>query len=395
MAIDYTSMIYGNRNAEQPRRATGSGTSSVDYGQLYSQAKLGNYSNMSAPISGSAAGSADFLADYARRNTQAERAGMTPASFNPLLGPQGMVDPNAPIVNVNKSSQQIFEEAQAKYLETTTASRDLARQGIQRTGADQYSQARMAMEQQMALSDTRGLTAGAREGAQQTLSATQQVALNQIESNIQSQLLELKAQGVQDEFLAQEYGMRQLEINKQLNPEWGKLEILTNNFNAALQLGDKEAAQKALNSMNETGYALLGLDASDIDTKNPNLSIDATRDKLIQRMSQDPSVSEQVWSWVAAFGAIGAGGLMMGAGFFLAPMGIGIPLSVVGAGLMSYGAHLSKVAGDQNLSMERKIQKVNEILAAQRKEFINLGYSPEVVDAELNKYRQTLIPAFQ
>lgn len=404
MAIDYTSMIYGNRTAEQPKRTTGQGAREVNYDELYRQANQGNFSNMSANISGSAAGSADFLADYARRNNQVQQAGMTSASFNPLLGPEGMVNLNAPIVNVNKSSQQIFDEAQAKYLETATASRDLTRQGIQRTGADQYSQARMAMEQQMALSDTRGLTAGAREGAQQTLSATQQVALNQIESNIQSQLLELKAQGVQDEFLGQEYAMRKLDQFKQTDPQWGQLESLGRDYQDAITRGDAEGGAKIRQQMANLEGQLLGF--ANIDGYTPPTSdmslddLDADVRALAERISKDPSGFDKL----AVAGLFLGGTALLIGGIVAAPFTAGTSLGasvkgslmIVGAaGAYVTGTYITAVEVDQTMSTEDKKAKIDAAYAQERARLIDLGYPPADVDRIIAEARIELPPALR
>jgi hypothetical protein len=387
--LDWANRVYGTPTAStMPAKPNNPSMTDPNlYSNLYN-----NQRNM--PTSGSQAGSSDWLANYALQNNQASMAGSSPVSFNPLLGPEGVVNPNATLTGPGKTLTQVENEAYSQYLSSAMQQRDLSRQGIQAAGGDRYQQARLAMEQQRGLSDTRGLTAGARQGASDQLSAAQQVALNQIESGVRNELTQLKQQGIQDEFLAQEYASRKVEQFKQTDPQWGKLEILSNKYNGALQLGDKEGAQAALNELLTLQGNLLGTEVTDV-LGSSTLTVSQKRDDLIQRMSSNPQLSEKIWTWVGAFGAIIGGSFLMGAGFFLAPMGIGIPMAAVGAGLLVYGGHLSKVASDKNMPMEKKVAQVDKILAEQRAEWIEMKYPPADVDKAIAEYRAKLIPAFQ
>ena len=171
---------------------------------------------------------------------------------DPFRGPIGEQPPIAPgetqLPFVEDRLEQIRLNARTEELARLSDFREMQRQFTQRQGASSYEQAMMAMEQQRALSDTRGLTAGAREGAEQRLSATQQVALNQIQNATMDQILQIDAASIQDAQVADEYGMRALQAFKATNPDFVAYEAATNNLNVAYNSNDPakiEAAERA------------------------------------------------------------------------------------------------------------------------------------------------------
>ena len=413
MAINWNDYLYGNPNATTPTRTVTNGnttTVGTDYETLYNQAKSGNYSNFTANQTGFAPGSADFLAGYAQRNVPAQTAGMSPVSFNPLLGPEKVADPNDPIANLNKTQGEVFNEAQARYLAMATENRDLTRQGIQRTGADQYSQARMAMEQQMALSDTRGLTAGAREGAQQTLSATQQVALNQIESQTQSQLLELKQQGVQDEFLAQEYAHMTLQNLSITDPRYGKIDDLTREYQNAANTNDVDEMNRISKEISIRTEEIRTGFVSPEDQKildNPgssDIELSAAAERQLTRVLGDTD-----WlQFAASLGTVALGVAMVtGSVIAFAPTGGASSISafkggaLIIAGLAGLGIGLVGVQrtgediGQAARTVEQEKARVNRILARQRRSLLARGYTNEEIDVGFQLRLASEDPVYQ
>jgi hypothetical protein len=324
-------------------------------------------------------------------------AGMGPVSFNPLLGPEGMADPNAVLPSTQKTIAQMQDEARAKYEATRLEQIDIARQGALRGGSDQYSQARMAMEQQMGLSDTRGLTAGAREGAQVQLSAAQQVALNQIESGTLNRLDQLDSFAAQIPVEAMEFAQKELEFKLQSDPRTRQLDS-----------PDPEIAAKAYGSL----YGLTDVEVDDliselsgttIGSAEYNMKIESTLDRQLTLLAGDANLVDSI----ALFGlqmlgtGIGGGaaiklaipwlkkqGVKMGwfeafragivgklAGIGLAPF---LAKAVIVAGVFYLGYKLYQGVTDYQTKAKDPVEKtkmVKNMVREQNKEFKAEGFT--------------------
>jgi hypothetical protein len=412
MEINWNDYLYGSQNATTPttnRQVWNSqgpvNILTTDYGTLYNQAKSGNYSNFTANQTGFAPGSADWLAASARTNPSV----MGTLNFNTLLNPEVA---NQEVVNTNRTFQTVREEAEADYLARATEYRDLARQGIQQTGADQYSQARMAMEQQRALSDTRGLTAGAAEGARQGLSATQQIALNQIEAQTQSELLNLKAQGIQDEFLAQEWADRKVEQFQTESPEVGELMTLRGLYQGAANRQDIDTMASL-----EPQIAALELSVFGVSEERTQELINIAETGSLQSLAKELqeeikkiTAEPESISRLANFGFIAGGGATtiigiaktvgaakgiitaasaasgifgsIAAGAGAVTVGaVAWPLAVA-AGIAAIGWGLYKLYERNQLkaSVSEKAEIVDELLGERRTELLEIGLTNEQID---------------
>jgi hypothetical protein len=413
----------------------------MDYLERYNQAMgiPGATSGASYPVAPITARPNTQLYDFARGvpNTLqpisgtdyfgiSPRRGDTPSSLLGGVPPQ--TDRNAPVFNTGRTFETVRQEAEAGYLARATEQRDLARQGIQQTGADQYSQARMAMEQQRALSDTRGLTAGAREGANQMLSATQQVALNQIEAQTRSELLQLQREGVQDEFLAQEWADRKVQQFQTSSPEAGALRGLQTLYQNAANTGD-------VDKMNELSPQLVAAELAMFGT--PQSEIKAIQDAatagnlpelnwLVKERIRNITGNTGGLNMLVGVGATGGGillgtgavakivgavgtaiagkGIIAGAGAILAgaaaagPLAVAgtVALAIVGTAAIVFGAYRMVVGAQQMFrSPERKRELLNEVLADERVRLNRLGYTNEAIDAAIDETIKNLAPIFQ
>lgn len=385
--IDYASRIYGQQN--KPTATSMTSYNTGDYETLYNQARA-------LPLSGSAAGSADWLANYAQRSAQAQTAGMAPVSFNALLGPDGTFDPNAQIPNMQKTPGEVFTEAQASYLAKAIENRDIARKGIMAAGQDRYQQARMAMEQQMALSDTRGLTAGAAEGARQTLSATQQVALNQIEATTRSELLQLQAQGVQDEFLANEYAQMKLQELEITDSRFGVLSGLMRDYQDASNRNDTDAMEQINKQIsireNEIRTGIVSEEDQKIldNPESSDIEISAAAERQINRVLADPNA----WDIAIGVGLVALGVVaVVGSGVLTVASGgtaaaLTVPAGLMGkaalvAGISSIAAGFGVVGtdiGQRARNVEQEKNRVNNILKNQRRILLTKGFTNEEID---------------
>jgi hypothetical protein len=260
------------------------------------------------------------------------------------------------------------------------------------------------MEQQMALSDTRGLTAGAREGAQQTLSATQQVALNQIESQTQSQLLELQQQGVQDEFLALEYASRKAEQFKSTSPEYASMEILQNNINFALQTGDLEGAKNLNDQLTVAKAQWSGADLQILETmanaSAPIPQVRASTEKLIETLVSEPSNWDKFLGGVLIAGGV----TVLVAGAIFAPftgggslIGVKAGAAMIAGGAVAAGIGAQVTANEflQSMSPEQKKERMDKLLAEDREILINYGYTAEQADKAIADAKVKLPPLYQ
>lgn len=370
--LDYTSAVqnyYGSASNSVPK----------NYDEMYQQAKNGTI----------------------------PRYSVSPFDVYDAAGIQGTgqpMEPTTEIVNTQRSLQDVYNEAYANYLARSTEQRDLARQGIMAAGQDRYQQARMAMEQQRALSDTRGLTAGAREGAEAQTSAAQQVALNQIESNTRNELMQLKAQGIQDEFLGEQYAMQKLDQFKQMDPGWGRYESLSRDYQDALTRGDAEAAEAIRGDLRTLESQLLGFsdlpEYTDITSTMSLDDLDADVTALAERLSQDPSGLDKL----AAVGLFLGGTALLVGGILSIPFTGGVSFTTVApavgmitaaAGAYTAGSYITAVEGDQQMSVADKKAKIDAAYAQERTRLINLGYPAEEIDRIITEARQELPPALR
>jgi hypothetical protein len=317
--------------------------------------------------------------------------------------------PNDQVVNTNRTFQTVRQEAEAGYLARATEYRDLAQQGIQRTGADQYSQARMAMEQQRALSDTRGLTAGAREGANQMLSATQQVALNQIESQTQSELLQLQQQGIQDEFLAQEWADIKVKQFQTESEEAGYLASLNNDYQAAVNRNaDEDELITIRNEQRRVELQLYGKYLSPeeqaifTDPNTPEAELDARTIRVIERITDDANlVDGLVGLGLIAIGTIGIAA--SGAVSLVGGVAVGIPLATLSkvalaAGIVSVTTGFAlggAEVGKEFRSTDQEVKRTNRLLNNNYKKLVEEGFTPEEARAAVDARLSKLPPVFR
>jgi hypothetical protein len=350
---------------------------------------------------------------------------MSPVSFNPLLGPEGA---NDQVVNTNRTFETVRQEAEAGYLARATEQRDLERQGILMGGQDRYQQARMALEQQRALSDTRGLTAGAREGAQQTLSATQQVALSQIQAQTQSELLQLQQQGVQDEFLAQEWADRKVQQFQTSSPEAGALRGLQTLYQNAANTGDVDKMNELAPQVVAAELALFGTPQSEIKAiqdaatagnlpelnwlvkerirnitgstggLNMLLGVGATGGGILVGAGAVTKIVGAVGTAIAGKGILAGAVAIVGGAAAAGPLAVAgtVALAILGTAAIVFGAYRMVVGAQQMFrSPERKRELLNEVLADERVRLNRLGYTNEAIDAAIDETIKNLAPIFQ
>lgn len=371
MAIDWSTIARGTSNYNAY------GTNTNPYDEQYAQTK---------------------------RNISQTAGGILPFDQFAFRGIQPIQSETQEITGIQKTLPQIYNEAQQQYLARSAERQTLGRQSILAGGQDRYQQARLAMEQQRALSDTRGLTAGAAEGASQQLSATQQVALNQIESTTRAQLNELKAQGVQDEFLAQEYALRQVDIFKQTSPEWGLIESKSDALQFAMASGNMEEATQIQNELSLLKAQAVGLDEATINkfvnTSSTPLELRAATEDAINQLLEDPSAWDKVLAGLAIAGGITAAA----AGVLMAPFtaGVSTGATVGGVGLITaglvtlgFGINTASIEKDQELSVAEKREKLNQIFAEEAKYYRELGYTQEQINTLISERRKTLAPVYQ
>jgi hypothetical protein len=410
MAIDWANRMYGTpttgyageTNMKNARLDNPYSTDAELYQNLFQ-------ANRQMPLSGSAAGSADFLAGYAQRNVPAQISGMGPVSFNPLLGPEGVADPNATLPATQKTIAQMQDEARARYEASRLEQIDIARQGTLRGGADQYSQARMAIEQQRGLSDTRGLTAGAREGARQTLSATEQVALNQIESNTLNRLDNLDAIAAELPMEAMQYAQQQLELSKLTDSRWLDVEST-----------DPEIRANAIGSLygltperiSELADEFTGMS---IGTQEFNMKLDSAIERNLNNLSEDPTFWNTAFNLGAnaltpvvgaeaarriGFGLLRSPKVQATAAKLLGKVGlkaiggaavkgilaaagpIGWTILAVGVGFAVYNTY--NAIQDEMVKREEpaeKVKMVKDLVRTQSAEFEQEGYTPRQIRA--------------
>lgn len=286
--MDYTSAVQGYYGT-----GTGAGSVPMSYDEIYRQTRSG------ARIPTYNVSPFDVF----------DASGLQ--GINPLLAPDGTIDTSKSPYEGLPSMNEYIQNARTQYEANRLQQLDLARQGALRTGADQYSQARMAMEQQRALSDTRGLTAGAREGAEQQLSAAQQVALNQIEAGTFGRLDQL-------EQLRAQIPMESLQYAQQ---EW-ELFQATDRRVADSQSTDPEVKAKAVGS-------LLGYNDQEIqdlideygggeDIEGLGMAISSRIENQLSNLASNPNFGNLLMGWgMDALTGVGTatGAVTIGAAF--------------------------------------------------------------------------------
>lgn len=266
MAIDYQAYYRNLTNPSQPRQAAGTATS-----QWADMAAQSGTPMSATQMTGMQPGFGNFSA-----------LAPTPPPADKPVDYQSMAMPGmqATLGEVRESAYQDYMARQLQQL-------DLQRQGSMQAGADRYQQARMAMEQQRALSDTRGLTAGAAAGAQGQLSAQQQVALNTIEQGTMADLRQLESQGISLEFAASEWANQKVAEFKQTDEAWVGLEASGRALEIAKAGYDSDPtnleAQQAYNEAEETYLRYL--------SQTSGVNFDAHIERVGNRFTTDPNAS--------------------------------------------------------------------------------------------------------
>ncbi len=332
----FNNYFYGNQNATIPRRQSSEyDTGVVDYTTMYNQARTGNFGTFTANQPGFAAGSSDWLRNYSLQNQQAQMAGASPVNFNALnLADQAMM--STEIANTGgRTITEIGQEAelaeQARLLEL----RDMQRQFAQQQGGDMYSQAMMAMEQQRALSDTRGLSAGAAVGAEQMLSATQQMALNQIQSATMDQLMQIDAASLEDTKIAQAAGARAIELAELTDPRFAKMRNLLRNVDVLEATGQRDKALETFQEANLLEAEIYGFDPTNA---NPALAWDSVIQReiaAINRPEESDAATRNRNLMIIGGAVLVVSGIALKvlSGGFATPLGA--PLTVKGAGMVA------------------------------------------------------------
>jgi hypothetical protein len=178
----------------------------------------------------------------------------------------------------------------------------------------------MAMEQQRALSDTRGLSAGAAVGAEQMLSATQQMALNQIQGATMDQLMQIDAASLEDDQIAKAAGMRAIELAEQTDPRFAQMRNLLRNVEVLSATGETEKALETFQEANLVEAEIYGFDPTNA---NPALAWDNVIQKEIAAINR-PEESDV---------AIRNRNIAIGVGAVLAVAGIALTIYSGGAAL--------------------------------------------------------------
>ena len=216
--VNWNDYFYGTQNAKLPTTTTvggmGPSQTTTDYNTLYQQAQSGNFSNFRANQTGFAPGSANWL-QTADASGRLQFDALAPRRPKPEdnLEQMALAGMEQTLGDVRQSAYQDYMARQLQQLE-------LQKQGAMLTGADRFQQARLAMEQQRGLSDTRGLTAGAAVGAQGQLGAQQQLVLNSIERGTMDDLRQLESQGITAEFAANEWANQKVQEFMQTDESW-------------------------------------------------------------------------------------------------------------------------------------------------------------------------------
>ena len=293
----------------------------TDYTTLYQQAKTGNQQDF-------ASGSSDWLAQN-QLNQFSNLAPQPPGPEQDLTG-MAMTNMNQTLGDVRQSAYQDYMARQLQQLE-------LQKQGTMQTGADRFQQARMAMEQQGALSDTRGLTAGAAVGAQGQLGAQQQLVLNAIERGTMDDLRQLESQGLSLEFAANEWAGQKVEEFKQTSPQFQAVSATQLSYESAVAAFDRAPsdprAQEALNVAEEQYLRAL----SDVSGVNFDERITAIATRFGTEEDPYEVLSEEFMEFVGQAAAPRGMDNIAGVGMDLAPAAI--------AGLVGKKATGMAVAG--------------------------------------------------
>lgn len=351
------------------------------------------------------------------------------------------VDMNEEIAYTGQTRTEIARAAEKAQLSDLADFRNMQRQTVARQGSTMFEQAQMAMSERQLMSDTRGLTGGAKDFAETGLGAQQQMALAQIKNATMDQLLQIDAQSLQDPQIAQDAMFRALEIDELLNPAVAEANSFFNNAQILQELGDTDGAIKAINQGNALQAEYYGYKAPDpINPMESLLQWDATTKQKLDGLNQ-PEMSDEAKNarnWAIGIGvALIATGIALkftgfGAGFGAAMSTKGVAMlagagtagkaatttAIVGNTLKYVGAVTSKVlttnklvfAGasmlgwqtyqgvlqaDRNLSPEQKIVKSDIYLSGQIERWRAEGFTEQEIETELIDFNTTRLPALR
>jgi hypothetical protein len=165
-----------------------------------------------------------------------------------------------------KTMRDIYEAARTAELADVSKFRDDQRQRTARQGSSMYEQAQMAMSQRQLMSDARGLSGGAQEFAERGLGAQEQMVLAQIQNATRDQLMQIDAQSLQDSNIATEVGLRAIQLEEQLNPQFRQLAEVRRAAETAFQMGNEAEYTRLMNSYFEQTDQAYGTDLSGIIT---------------------------------------------------------------------------------------------------------------------------------
>jgi hypothetical protein len=194
--------------------------------------------------------------------------------FNFLSKPQENQQPLSTPADLNqeaaftggKTMRDIYEAARTAELADVSKFRDDQRQRTARQGSSMYEQAQMAMSQRELMSDARGLSGGAQEFAERGLGAQEQMVLAQIQNATRDQLMQIDAQSLQDSNIATEVGLRAVELEEQLNPQFRQLAEVRRAAETAFQMGNEAEYTRLMNSYFEQTDQAYGTNLSGIIT---------------------------------------------------------------------------------------------------------------------------------
>jgi hypothetical protein len=245
------------------------------------------------------------------------------------------------------------------------------------------------------------------------LSATQQMALNQIQGATMDQLMQIDTEALRDPMLAQEFGARAFDLAERMSPELRQANAYFQDYQALMAAGREDAAfsalEKAQTATAETyGYEynskLSGAEAA----IQWNSAIQANMNRIQQ---PEMTTGQRAMQWGTA--ALGLGLIVAGILGTVKTFGAASPIGAIsikkGLGLIVASAtSLGMIGGggvftyqafqqnDRNLSVEQKQEKMNEYIQTQIGMWKNEGWSAERINNELeNELAPGLLPIYQ
>jgi hypothetical protein len=338
------------------------------YDELYRQSQLTNQ-NTRQPIMGAAGGGTTLMggANPAMMAGVAQGAAsmIQPTTslgiFN-WLRPQQEQQPLSTPADLNqeaaftgKTMREIYEEARTAELSNLEAFRDTQRQMAARQGSSMYEQAQMAMSQRQLMSDARGLSGGAQEFAERGLGAQEQMVLAQIKNSTVDQLMQIDAQSLQDSNVATEVGLRAMQLEEQLNPQFRELAEIRRAADMAFQMGDQDEYSRLLSAYFQGTDQAYGTNLSNVVTSS---SYDSAALTQTLRELQNP---QGFWSRAIGIGAPALGTYVTGSSItgalasgtgLMSKILVGTKLATIGtAGVTTVGgASLMTAAGGLSLT---------------------------------------------